>query len=133
MKQISSAKVVIETLKAARVPKDAKGVSYVLYAPGDATLYRVACVVLWPADPNSELSTQSTLLVSMNGDMIAIPKPAMSYAPWIVDRFVQMFGVNRIGWWAAVRPLLAALRWTPETDRSTEFSPTDWSLISHLV
>lgn len=133
MKQISSAQTVIEALRTARVPKDARGVSYVMYAPGDATLYRIGLVTLWPADPESELPAQTVLLVSVNGDMIAISKPIMSYSPWVVDRFAATFGTGRLGWWAAVRPLLAALRWTPEDDRSTEFSPTDWALVSHLV
>jgi len=29
------------------------------------------------------------------------------------------------GWWAGIRPLLAALGWTPTTDRDTSYRSTD--------
>lgn len=133
MKQITSATEVISRLKLARVPKDARGVVFALYAPGDATLYRVALVTLWPAEVESELPAQATLLVTMNGDTIALERPRDEFANWTPERFIAKFTDKRMGWWPAVRPLLAALRWTAPGDRSVDFSPADWTLISQAA
>lgn len=132
MKQITDATTVIAQLKSASVPRDARGVAYVLYAPGDSTLYRVSLITFWPAELESQLPAQTILTVSMNGDMIAIPKPNGQHPEWTPEQFSAKF--NRyIGWWPAIRPLLATLRWTPESDRSTNFKVDDWLSISHLT
>jgi hypothetical protein len=129
MKQITNPLTVITKLKTARPPRDTHGVTFALYAPGDATLYRVALVTMWPAEPESQLPAQTVLLVAVNGEMIAISKPGGATAQWVAENFAVKFGRHRLGWWPAVRPLLASLRWTPEAERSTTFEPTDWSQI----
>lgn len=126
MKQISDPTVIISTLKAARLPRDARGVPFVLYAPGDSTLYRVSLTTLWPSDPDSAIMPVPVLMVTVVHDIIVMPKPADPRVPWSAERFADKFGGTRIGWWPAVRPLLAVLRWTPESDRSTAFEPSSW-------
>jgi hypothetical protein len=69
MKQITNPLTVITKLKTARPPRDTHGVTFALYAPGDATLYRVALVTMWPAEPESQLPAQTVLLVAVNGEM----------------------------------------------------------------
>jgi hypothetical protein len=133
MKQITSAAEVIRELRTSRVPQGAHGVTYALYAPGDMTLYRVALCVMWPIEPESELSTNSYLLVTVDRDTIAIRRPRNEFTPWTLEQFITEFTDKYCGWWAAVRPLLAALKWTPEHERSTEFEPTDWQSFSHLI
>lgn len=133
MKQITRATDAIARLKTARIPQDAHGVTFVLYAPGDSTLYRVALVTLWPAEAESELPAQLTLLVTMNDDTIVITRPRDEFTWWTPERFITRFTDRRMGWWPAVRPLLATLRWTAPGDRSTEFSPADWTLIAQAA
>lgn len=133
MKQITSAIEVISKLKTSRVPKDARGTTFALYAPGDSTLYRVSLITMWPVEAESELPVQTCLLVVMNGDTISILRPPVDAVMWTPERFIGKFGEKRMGWWPAVRPLLAALKWTPPGDRNAEFSPADWTLISRAA
>ena len=133
MKQISSPQVAITTRRGARVPKDAKGVPFILYAPGDATLYRIALVAFWPAEPESQLPVQTVLTVSVNGEVIVIVKPMNDHSAWTAERFKIVFGDAYLGWWPAVRPLLATLRGTPESERSTTVTRDDWQLVRHLA
>lgn len=133
MKQITDPLTVITTLKTARPPRDTHGVTFTLYAPGDSTLYRVALVTMWPSEPESQLPAQSVLLVAVDGEMISIPRPVGPYSSWDAERFAAKFGTHQLGWWPAIRPLLAALRWTPESARSTTFEPTDWSQIANYA
>lgn len=133
MKQITSATEVIFKLKNSRIPQDARGVTFALYAPGDSTLYRVSLVTMWPVEAESELPVQTCLMVVMNGDTISILRPSTDIIMWTPERFIGKFGEKRMGWWPAIRPLLAVLKWTPLGDRSVEFSPADWALISRAA
>lgn len=133
MKQITSATEVISKLKTSRIPQDAHGVTFALYAPGDSTLYRVSLVAMWPVESESRLPVQTCLMVVMNGDIISILRPPADAVMWTPERFISKFGEKRMGWWPAVRPLLAVLKWTPSGDRNVEFSPSDWALISAVA
>lgn len=133
MKQITSAPDVIAKLRTSRIPKDAHGVTFALYAPGDSTLYRVSLITMWPVEEESALPAQLCLLVVMDGDTITILKPQNEFVMWTPERFNDKFGPRRIGWWPAIRPLLASLKWTPKSDRSTDFLAADWTRISNLA
>lgn len=133
MKQIASATEIIAKLRTSHIPKDAHGVTFALYAPGDSTLYRVSFITMWPIDPESQLPAQACLLVVMDGDTISILKPTSEHVMWTPERFIAKFTHKRMGWWPAVRPLLAALRWTPIGDRGVEFTPADWMRISEAA
>lgn len=133
MKQIVSPTEVIFKLKNARIPKDAHGVTFALYAPGDSTLYRVSLITMWPVETESQLPAQTCLMVAMNGDTLTILKPTGEHTLWTPQRFIAKFTDKRMGWWPAIRPLLAVLKWTPPADRGTEFSAADWTLISQAA
>lgn len=133
MKQITSAVDVITKLRSSRIPRDAHGVTFALYAPGDSTLYRVSLITMWPVEEESALPAQTCLLVVMDGDTITILKPQGAHVEWTPERFTAKFSQRRIGWWPAVRPLLAALKWTPKSDRSTDFTVIDWARITDLT
>lgn len=133
VKQISSAGEIIRRLRSARIPEGAHGVTYALYAPGDSTLYRVALCSTWPLESESELPNQTFLLVTVGSDTIVIPKPRTVDAAWTPGLFIAKFSDDYLGWWPAIRALLAALRWTPDTDRSTEFSTDDWERTAYLA
>lgn len=133
MKQITSAAEVIIKLKRSHIPRDAHGVTFALYAPGDSTLYRISLITLWPVESDSELPAQTCLLVAMNGDTLTILKPAGDHMLWTPERFIAKFTDKRMGWWPAIRPLLAALKWTPAGDRDSAFSPADWTRISEAA
>lgn len=88
---------------------------------------------MWPAEAESELPAQMVLIVSMNGDTITIERPRDAFTCWTPERFITQFSDRRLGWWPAVRPLLAVLRWTVTGDRSPDFSPADWTRITQIA
>ena len=125
MKQHKSATELIASLRASTVPHELRrGTTYALWAPGDATLYRVSLVTWWPVERESELPTYHMLQVMMDRDIISLAQPAGNYF-WTPERFANWVGDRRAGWWGGVRPLLAALEWVPEGLRNTEFSHFD--------
>jgi hypothetical protein len=59
---------------------------------------------------------------------VVVPRPTddqdrYTAEEWIYRRFPG-------GWWPGIRPLLAALGWTPESDRDTSYRSADHRAIS---
>lgn len=101
------------------------------WTPGDATRYHVTLINAAPSSStmgNGLCGTFRALAVTVESFgprpiTIVIPRPSdeddrYTAAEWVYRAFPG-------GWWAGVRPLLAALGWTPETDRDTRYRSTD--------
>lgn len=133
MKEI---KVADELVRALTYPSMTLGKSlpvYAYWAPGDCTRYRVTLFTMQPT-PGDEDRDIQMLLVQMNGKTIAIEQPRTSNGgPYTAALFLQKFGESHAGWWAGVRPILAALHWTPPGLRDTAYSPHDASDIGRLL
>lgn len=106
------------------------GSVFAFWAPGDATLYRVTMIkaVEFGLNAMIDQADMHALLVVVGVDgylqHLLIPAPAGA-RDWTVQSFVRAFGVDYAGWWAGVRPLLAALGWTPSDQRELDYDPND--------
>jgi hypothetical protein len=121
----------LELRDAAEVVDFIRGGSvFAFWAPGDATLYRVTMIkaVEFGLNAMTDEADMHALLVVV-GDAgyrqhLLVPAPAGDRR-WTVQSFVRAFGVDYAGWWAGVRPLLAALGWTPSDQRELDYDPND--------
>lgn len=100
---------------------------FVYWAPGDATVYRVTLVkaVEYGFNAMSDQADVHALLVLAGsyGYERSLLVPARKN--WTIEAFVHAFGQEYLGWWSGVRPLLAALEWTPSDHRSLDYDPRD--------
>lgn len=111
---------------------------YVYWAPSDATRYRVSLVsnVCYGGfdtlNQEHDVCYLAVLLASsMTGLMIERPSGEGTY--WTADRFLRKFGPDYAGWWAGVRPLLAALGWTTPECASMNYDQNDANEMARLV
>lgn len=101
------------------------------WAPGDATRYHATLINAAPSASMIGTAPGGTFralvitidLFTLRPTSIVIPRPnadldRYTAEEWLFRRFPG-------GWWAGVRPLLAALGWTPTTDRDTSYRSTD--------
>jgi hypothetical protein len=114
------------------------GLTFAYWAPGDHTLYRVGVIrhVAYGADAIDPDSDFVALLVTLGSvsknPHLLIRRPRNEVEYWTPRAFVDQFGERFIGWWAGVRPLLAALEWTPENQRGVFYSPADANVIAEI-
>lgn len=111
---------------------------HVLWAPGDATLYRVALLNTVNYGVFDTLSSENdfvVLLVVLSDDVrgLMMSRPRGKDELWTVQRFLTCFGREHAGWWAGVRPLLAALNWTTPEHASLNYDPSDAVEIGQLL
>jgi hypothetical protein len=100
------------------------------WAPGDATRYRVAYV--HPAAYDSvEVPFQRLLLVVVGDRTLALP--CWPRKLWTPELFLRTFGDEYAGWWAAIRPILAAFAWTSTRPKDFTYSPDDAVEISQFM
>lgn len=96
------------------------------WAPGDATLYRVALVDRATVDGAYRLTA---LLVAVGtsgyGPYLVVQAPRADYDRWTPEVFVRAYGQRFASWWPGVRPLLAALSWTAPPHDAVAYDPTD--------
>lgn len=112
--------------------------SYGLWAPGDSTRYHVILLehlLLAPCGPAREgkdgyatyvpgIEPYVGLLVQVGaggGKSVLVPKPL--HRNYDAELWLEAFGRDWLGWWAGVRPLLAALGWS--TDESLAYNSGD--------
>ncbi|MGW5721369.1 hypothetical protein ACWEVP_34685 [Amycolatopsis sp. NPDC003865] len=101
------------------------------WAPGDATRYHATLINAAPSATMVGTAPDGTFralvitidLFTSRPISIVIPRPTddedrYTAEEWVFRRFPG-------GWWAGIRPLLAALGWTPTTDRDTSYRSTD--------
>lgn len=111
---------------------------FVYWAPGDATVYRVTLVkaVEFGLNAMSDQADVHALLMLVGREgyrqHLLVPAPARDRS-WTAQSFVRAFGVDRAGWWAGVRPLLAALGWTPEDQRGLRYDPNDAVVAANVL
>jgi hypothetical protein len=111
------------------------------WAPGDATVYRVAYGSWWPLTGQvlSDSVVECALIITIGRGRVATPGSTLIVSkpppelPWSAGRFYATFGSEYAGWWAGVRPLLAALGWVTSECTRLEYEPTDAVLIDMVA
>lgn len=101
------------------------------WTPGDATRYHATLVNAAPSTNTIGTAPGGTFralvitidLFSARPISIVIPRPTDDEDRYTADEWVYRRFPG--GWWPGVRPLLAALGWTSETDRDTTYRSTD--------
>lgn len=103
------------------------------WAPGDFTRYRVMHVVGYPHEFDP-LGQAHFLLVSVGGERstIAVSRPHLSRL-WTPRSFLATYGEDYAGWWAGLRPVLAAFGWTSERPDDLAYSSRDADAIGRLL
>jgi hypothetical protein len=114
------------------------GETHVHWAPGDATLYRVALsstVKYGVFDALSKEHDLTVLIVILGGSTrsLVLHAPRNGDELWTPTRFLRKFGPEYTGWWAGVRPLLAALGWTTAEHSLPDYDPNDAARIGALL
>jgi hypothetical protein len=95
--------------------------TWIWWAPGDFTRYRVTLVnaIPWVDVPG----TRAMLVVEVANDAIVLPYEPLRL--WTIESFHARFGEKYAGWWAGVRPLLAAFGWTSTRADDVAYSTDD--------
>ena len=99
------------------------------WAPGDSTRYRITFVVASQIEANTRY--HSFLLAEVDGDAIILNWRRDS--PWTPESFLAYFGERYAGWWAGIRPVLAAFNWTTTRPDDTTYDPRDADEIGCLL
>lgn len=111
---------------------------HVIWAPGDATRYQVwvtRTVAYGPYAALDPANDRTFLMVMVVSDPRALVfnQPFDVGDAWSPERFLRQFGHQFAGWWAGVRPLLAALCWTTTECSSRDYDPNDAAVIGQLL
>ncbi|HET9144118.1 hypothetical protein [Actinophytocola sp.] len=128
----------VEVFKALERHRQSGYSGWVWYSPGDSTRYRAHLIQATPvhADgPMEQVPMTRILLVQVIHDPVN-PKSVLVHEPSEWSKFTPEMWVNLghpMGWWAAVRPLLAALGWTDEDYSSVEFNRSDADDMDYLL
>lgn len=98
------------------------------WAPGDATRYRVTFVV---AQHVLGSAYHAFLTFEVGDDVITLRHGVDN--PWTPERFLAAFGEDYAGWWAAIRPVLAAFQWTSTRVDDVTYDARDAVEIGELL
>ena len=101
------------------------------WAPGDSTRYVVLHVVAYPE--RFDVAGQvHCLVVSTGGEQLVIPRFS-GVERWTPELFLKRFGERYAGWWAGVRPVLAAFGWTSTRADDLAYDSRDAEEIGRLL
>lgn len=98
------------------------------WTPGDFTRYRVTFVVAPYVEGGSFVSF---LAFEVGRDVIVLRHDR--FTPWTAEMFLARFGEKYAGWWAAIRPVLAAFDWTSVRADDLAYSSQDAVAIGMLL
>lgn len=101
------------------------------WAPGDYTRYTVLHVVAYP-DGFDVAGQIHCLIFSVGTDKLIVPRFS-GMQRWTPEEFLRMFGEKYAGWWAGVRPVLAAFGWTSTRADDLAYSSRDAEEIGALL
>jgi hypothetical protein len=101
------------------------------WAPGDCTRYVVLHVVAYP-DGFDVAGQVHCLVISSGGKQIVIPR-FNGMNRWTPELFLRKFGEKYAGWWAGVRPVLAAFNWTSTRADDLTYNSRDADEIGKLL
>jgi hypothetical protein len=101
------------------------------WTPGDATRYHVTLLNAAPSDATIGTALNGTFralvvtidLHSTRPMSIVVPRPADDGDRYTAEEWVRHAFPG--GWWSGIRPLLAALGWTPLGDRDSSYRSSD--------
>lgn len=101
------------------------------WAPGDATGYIVLHVVAYPE--GFDVAGQiHCLVISSGGEQLILPRFS-GLERWTPELFLGRFGERYAGWWAGVRPVLAAFGWTSTRADDVTYDSRDAEEIGRLL
>lgn len=97
------------------------------WAPGDFTRYRVTYV-------NAVgVNVAFHQLLIFEAGTQALTLPYTPHKPWTVESFLRTHGEAYAGWWAGIRPVLAAFGWTSTRPSDLSYSANDANAIGKLL
>lgn len=101
---------------------------WIYWAPGDHTKYRVMLVqALGPREENPRHAVHALVVQVADGryrqDSLVINEPEHEGDSWSPRQWVDRHYPP--GWWAGIRPLLGALRWTEPEYNDPVFHGSD--------
>lgn len=101
------------------------------WAPGDCTRYVVLHVVAYPE--GFDVAGQiHCLIFSVGKEKVVIPRfDGMNR--WTPELFLNAFGEQYAGWWAGIRPVLAAFNWTSTRADDLAYDSQDANEIGRLL
>lgn len=101
------------------------------WAPGDCTRYIVLHVVAYPE--GFDVAGQiHCLVISAGNEKLVIPRFSGAKR-WTTELFLREFGEKYAGWWAGVRPVLAAFGWTATRADDLSYDSRDAEEIGRLL
>lgn len=101
------------------------------WAPGDCTQYIVLHVVAY-SNKFDVAGQIHCLVVSVGKQKIVIPRfSGMNL--WTPELFLKSFGEEYAGWWAGIRPVLAAFGWTSTRVSDLSYDSQDANEIGRLL
>lgn len=101
------------------------------WAPGDCTRYVVLHVVAYPE--GFDVAGQiHCLIFSVGKEKVVIPR-FDGMKRWTPELFLNTFGEEYAGWWAAIRPVLAAFNWTSTRADDLSYDSQDANEIGRLL
>lgn len=129
MTEINDARALRDALRT-RVTDTGQHATWAWWAPGDFTRYRVTYVNALPEDVS--FFTRHQLLIFEAGTQ-ALTLPYTPHKPWTVESFLRTHSEAYAGWWAGIRPVLAAFGWTSTRPSDLSYSANDANAIGRLL
>lgn len=127
MSEVSDARELRHYLRSGPMSDGVTHSSWAWWAPGDCTRYRVIFTVA----PHIEGNFFTTLLTFQVGDdCITLTRRRQ---PWTPQLFLTAFGERYAGWWAGIRPVLAAFSWTDAQRADVKYNSRDADEIGLLL
>lgn len=101
------------------------------WAPGDFTRYLVLHVVAYP--DGFDVAGQIHCLVISSGSVKLVIPRFSGAKRWTPELFLREFGEKYAGWWAGIRPVLAAFGWTATRADDLTYDSRDAVEIGQLL
>jgi hypothetical protein len=101
------------------------------WVPGDFTRYVVMHIVAYPG--GFDVAGQIHCLVISTGDKRLVIPRFSGMDRWTPERFLRAFGEEYAGWWAGIRPVLAAFNWTSTRPDDVRYDASDANAIGELL
>ena len=127
MTEIKSARELHTALTTRPEPHALTHAAWVWWAPGDCTRYRVTYVCARYHEGNAFIPL---LAFEVAGHYVTLSR---SRQLWTAASFLAEFGERYAGWWAGIRPVLAAFGWTSTRVDDLAYSPGDATEIGRLL
>jgi hypothetical protein len=125
--EIRDARALRQRLRTSPPGHGIAGSTWEWWAPGDCTRYRVFLTYAPHVDGNFFITL---LTFQVGDDFITLTRRRQLWTPQL---FLKVFGERYAGWWAGVRPVLAAFNWTDVRPNDFTYNSADVDVIGQLL